>query len=342
MKKENKMKQRSMQVFLLILMVIISFGIELSAEVIKIGSIAPSRSIWDKALNDLASEWAKISGGSVQLKIYPGGIVGGEPDMLTKMRLGTLNGAVFTIVGITAICEDAFVLNTPFLMNSEEEFNYIFEHMKPDFEKQIEARGFKVVMWMLVGWDYFFTKEKMIYPEDLKKFKLSFMPSGTDISHAWNKMGYQIVPNDLKDLLMALQSNMVNAFYLPPLVSGSGQFFALAPHMLRLRLAPIIGSLILTEQAWNKIPVQFHEPMIKSIAKLSQGLYQQSAALEKDALKAMQENGLIIHESPPDAFDKWRAVAAKGMDELVGKAFSKEIYERILYLLAEYKQNHGK
>lgn len=335
------MNQRPRLIPLLISMLIVALGLELSAAVIKIGSIAPSRSIWDKALTNLTLEWAKISSGSVQLKVYPGGIVGGEMDMLTKMRLGTLNGAVFTIVGITAICEDAFVLNTPFLMNSEEEFNYVFERMKPDFEKQIETKGFKVVMWMLVGWDYFFSKEKMIYPEDLKKFKLSFMPTGTDISHAWNKMGYQIIPNDLKDLLMALQSGMVNAFYLPPLIAGSGQFFALAPHMLRLRLAPIIGSLILTEQAWKKIPAQYHEPMIKSIAKFAQGLYQQTAALEKEALKAMQENGLIIHEPPPDAFDRWRAVAAEGMDELVGKAFSKEIYERILALLAEYKQKHG-
>jgi len=335
------MNQRPRLIPLLISMLIVALGLELSAAVIKIGSIAPSRSIGDKALTNLTLEWAKISSGSVQLKVYPGGIVGGEMDMLTKMRLGTLNGAVFTIVGITAICEDAFVLNTPFLINSEEEFNYVFERMKPDFEKQIETKGFKVVMWMLVGWDYFFSKEKMIYPEDLKKFKLSFMPTGTDISHAWNKMGYQIIPNDLKDLLMALQSGMVNAFYLPPLIAGSGQFFALAPHLLRLRLAPIIGSLILTEQAWKEIPVQYHEPMIKSIAKFAQGLYQQTAALEKEALKAMQENGLIIHEPPPDAFDRWRAVAAKGMDELVGKAFSKEIYERILALLAEYKQKYG-
>ena len=334
------MNRRPKLIFLLIVILISRFA--LPAEVIKIGSIAPSRSIWDKALNDLALAWAKISGGRIQLKIYPGGIVGGELDMLTKMRLGTLNGAVLSDVGITAIYEDSFALNTPFLMDNEEEFNYIFEHMRPEFERQIEARGFKVLMWMLVGWDYFFAKEKMIYPEDLKKFKLSFMPSGTDISHAWNKMGYQIIPNDLKDLLMALQSNMVSAFYLPPLLAGSGQFFALAPHMLRLRLAPIIGSLILTNQTWSKIPAQYHEPMIRSIAELSKGLYRQSSALEIDALKAMRANGLIIHEPPPDAIGRWRAVAAKGMDELVDKAFSKEIYEQILFLLSEYKLKHGK
>lgn len=141
-KKEKKMNQRPRLILLLISLLIIALGIGLPADVIKIGSIAPSRSLWDKALTDLASEWAKISGGSIQLKIYPGGIVGGEMDMLTKMRLGTLNGAVFTIMGMTAIYPDAFVLNTPFLMNSDEEFNYVFERIKPDFEKQIEARDF--------------------------------------------------------------------------------------------------------------------------------------------------------------------------------------------------------
>jgi TRAP-type C4-dicarboxylate transport system substrate-binding protein len=336
------MNQRHRRMFLLFSIVIIALGIALPATIIKIGSIAPSRSLWDKALTDLASEWAKISGDSVKLKIYPGGIVGGELDMLTKMRLGTLNGAVFTIMGMTAIYSDAFVLNTPFLMTSDEEFNYVFERMKPDLEKQIEAKGFKVLMWTLVGWEYFFSKEKMIYPEDLKKYKLSFTTAGSDMTHAWKKMGYQIIPNELKDMLMALQSGMVSAFYLPPLIAGSGQFFALAPHMLELRLAPIIGGLVLTEQAWKAIPEQYHEPMIKSIAKVSQGLYQHTLALEKEALKAMQDNGLVIHEPPPDAVDRWRTVAAKGMDELVGKAFSKEIYEQILTLLAEYKQKHVK
>jgi len=314
----------------------------LQAAVIKIGSIAPSRSIWDKALNDLALDWGKITGNAVQIKIYPGGIVGGEADMLTKMRLGTLGGAVFTNIGMTDIYADSVVLNTPFLMNSDQEFNYVFDRLKPDFEKHIEAKGFKVIFWTLIGWGYFFSKNIVIYPEDLKKEKLSYFTSGTEMGHAWKKMGFQLVPIDLKDILMALQSGINTAFYLPPLVAGSGQFFALAPHMLNMRLAPIVGSLVLTDKAWNGIPAQFHEPMIKALDRITERLYQQTQDLDKEALRTMLDNGLIIHEPPADALVKWREAAALGMDELLGKAFSKEIYDRVSAILQEYRKTRGK
>ncbi len=182
----------------------------------------------------------------------------------------------------------------------------------------------------------------VLYPEDLKKEKLSYTTSGTEMGHAWKKMGFQLVPTDLKDMLMALQSGINTAFYLPPLVAGSGQFFALAPHMLDMRLAPIVGSLVLTERAWNGIPEPYREPMIKAVAKITERLYQQTLDLDKEALRTMVENGLIVHVPPADALAKWRATATLGLDELVGKAFSKEIYDRILALLQEFRKIHGK
>jgi TRAP-type C4-dicarboxylate transport system substrate-binding protein len=314
----------------------------LHAAVIKIGSIAPSRSIWDKALNDLALEWEKITGGAVQIKIYPGGIVGGESDMLTKMRLGTLGGGVFTNIGMTEIYSDSVVFNTPFLMNTDEEFSYVFDRLKLDFEKNIQAKGYKVVFWTLIGWEYFFSKNAVIYPDDMKKEKLSFTTAGTEMGHAWKKMGYQLVPTDLKDMLMALQSGINTAFYLSPLVAGSGQFFALAPHMLNVRLAPIVGGLVLTDRAWNRIPKQYRQPMIAALARITERLYQQTQELDREALRTMSDNGLIIHEPPAAALEKWRALAALSMDELVGKAFSKDIYDRILALLQEFRQKLGK
>ncbi len=48
----------------------------LPALTIKIGSIAPDRSPWDKSLEELSREWEKITDGLVKLKIYPGGITG--------------------------------------------------------------------------------------------------------------------------------------------------------------------------------------------------------------------------------------------------------------------------
>jgi TRAP-type C4-dicarboxylate transport system substrate-binding protein len=313
-----------------------------AATVIKIGSIAPDRSPWDKALQEVALDWAKISNGAVELKIYAGGIAGSELDMLRKMRLGTLGGAVFTAMGMVKIDRDVFVLSTPFLWDSEQEFQYVFEKIKPVFRTQIEEKGFKVLLWTQAGWAYFFTKGKVVYPDDLKNYKISFTTGEPEMEQAWKKMGYQIVPNDLKDLMIGLQSGLVDAFYLPPLLAASGQYFALAPHMLGLPLAPLIGGLVLTDKAWESVPEAYREPMEQALVKVGESLYQSTKDLDNEAIKTMQENGLGVEKPPADALEKWRAAAAMGIDELTEKAFSKKIYEQVLALIREFRQKSGR
>ena len=309
-----------------------------AATVIKIGNIAPERSPWNKALQEVAADWAKISNGQVELKIYAGGIAGSEEDMLRKMRLGTLGAGVFTTLGMVKIAPDVFVLSTPFLWDSQQEFQAVFDQLKPVFQKEVEAKGFKHLLWTQAGWSYFFTKDKVVYPEDLKKHKISFATGEPEMEQAWKSMGYQVVPNDLKDLMIGLQSGLVDSFYLPPLLAASGQYFALAPHMLDLPLAPLLGGLVLTGRAWESIPEAFREPMQQSLAKAAEQLVLETQGLENEAIKTMQDNGLTVEKPPADALGKWRAVAARGNDALTEKAFSKEIYQKTLALIAEYRK----
>jgi TRAP-type C4-dicarboxylate transport system substrate-binding protein len=308
---------------------------------IKIGSTAPERSPWDKALEELGREWSSITNGLVKLKIYPGGIAGNEEDTIRKTRMGILGGAVITNRGFINLNPDIYALNVPFLITSEGELNYILDKMNPTFEKAIEKKGFKVIIMFMAGWVHFFTKKPVNYPHDLKTHKLAFTTGEPEMEQAWKKSGYHIVPTDLKDLLMALQSGMVNAFYLPPLVAGSGQYFPLAPHMSVQRIAPLIGGMVLSEKTWKSIPEKYREKMMAIALKMSGELYEKTVKLEKEAIEAMKKHGLKIVKFPDDSLEKWRTASAKGMDQLIGKAFSKEIYDRIIHLLEEYRKNNG-
>ena len=77
--------------------------------------------------------------------------------------------------------------------------------------------------------------------------------------------------------------------------------------------------------------------MMAAVDRVSAKLAGETEALEKKALESMKKNGLIIHEAPADSLAKWKEAADKGMDELVGKVFSKEIYEQLLQILQEYQ-----
>ncbi|MFH2107862.1 MAG: TRAP transporter substrate-binding protein DctP [Chrysiogenia bacterium] len=309
----------------------------LEAQVIKIGSIAPDRSPWNDALKEIGREWEKISKGQVKLKIYPGGIAGSEEDTIRKMKVGTLGGAVLTNIGLTKIYPDAFVLTAPFMFHSEKEMTYVMERLNPIFEKEIKDKGFKIIIWTMSGWLNFFSKNPVLYPEDLKKQKLSISTGEPALEQAWKKSGYHIVPNDLKDLMMALQSGMVDAFYLPPLVAGSGQYFPLAPHMCALKIAPLVGGMVIMDKIWDRIPENYKQPMMEVVERISARLAGETADLERKALDSMKKHGLIIHEPPADSLLKWKEAANKGMDEMIGKIFSKEIYEKMLQLLREYR-----
>ncbi|MBD3413834.1 MAG: C4-dicarboxylate ABC transporter substrate-binding protein [Candidatus Aminicenantes bacterium] len=313
-----------------------------SATTIKIGSIAPKRSPWDDALRRLNQRWQEITKGQVELKIYPGSIAGNESDTLRKMRIGILGGGVFTNRGLTKIYSDIYVLNIPFLITSNSELDYVLEKMKPTFEKEIENNGFKIIIWSMAGWVHIFSKNKVLYPEDLKKHKLSFTTGEPVLEQAWKRSGYHIVPADLKDLMMALQSGMVDSFYITPLVAASGQYFPLAPHMCSLKIAPVVGGIVLTQKIWNQVPAQYKEKMLKAAQDISNQLNNERDELSAEAIETMKEHGLKINQVPENAVSGWKKTAEKGMNVLIGQVFSKEIYEQINQFLDEYEKLNEK
>jgi len=308
---------------------------------IKIGSIAPARSPWDKALRELSREWKRISNGKIRIKIYPGGIAGSEKAMIKKMKIGTLGGAVFTNRGITSIYPDFYVLSIPLLIQSDEELMYVTGKMDSYFEKKIEERGYKVLIWSMAGWVQFFSKNPVFKPADLKKHKLSFATGEPKMEQAWKRSGYQVIPNELKDLMMALQSGMVNAFYLPALVAASGQYFALAPNLASVKVAPLYGGIVLSNRVWKRIPDNIKPELLSAGKKLSKKLYLETKSLEKDAIKTMVKNGLKINEIDKKTMEQWHSEADKTVKYLIGKSFSREIYDKIKIYLNEFRKKNA-
>jgi TRAP-type C4-dicarboxylate transport system substrate-binding protein len=309
--------------------------------VIKIASLAPSRSPWDKVLQQVANEWEKLSNGAVLVKIYPGGIAGGEQDVIRKMRLGAIQGGVFSGIGLGKIDHDLAVLVTPFLFHSREEYNAVFERMKPTFEQMIEAQGYKPVLWTIAGWVHFFAKTEILVPDDLKKHKISVTADFPEVEQIWKRMGYEAVSGDSSDLMIQLQSGSVTALYLPALIAASGQYFALAPHMLAPPLSALAGGLLLSDKAWTAIPAELHQPFLDAVARASKGLYEETMKLEEDAIKMMKDNGLVVHDPPPAALAKWREAADTAVNGLLGSVFSKQIYDQVVSHILEYRKTHG-
>ena len=62
-----------------------------------------------------------------------------------------------------------------------------------------------------------------------------------------------------------LRDSLILALWglLVPLMALANQWFPFTPFMTDLKWAPLTGATVVTERAWNKIPVEFREELRK-------------------------------------------------------------------------------
>lgn len=335
------MKTRRLTFLLSILLLLFLTGsasVAARPTVLKIGSPTPKGSSWDNALRRLAVEWNEITDGQVQIHIFSGGIAGEESDVIRKMRFNSLQGAVLTSLGLNQIYPDTLVMSLPFLMHSEEEFQHVFSELEDRLREDIEEQGYKVVAWTSVGWLYFFSREKVVYPDDMRRLKLGTTDSDVAIAQALKALDFNAIPVGLTEMLTSLNSGMIDACYTVRTGAAAYQWFGIANHMTDLPMSPVLAGIVISKRAWDRIPDQYKEDMIDAAEKVARTLSRETEALENEAMRIMLENGLIVHDVPTSAKEQWHTEFRSGIEMIKGNSFSVDIYERVKEILQDYRR----
>jgi len=86
--------------------------------VLKMGTLAPEGTAWAKAFRDIGREVEQKTNKQVSLRLFPGGVLGDEEDMLRKVKVGQIQGALLTGGGLGLIFKDLKILAIPFLFQN--------------------------------------------------------------------------------------------------------------------------------------------------------------------------------------------------------------------------------
>ena len=73
------------------------------AQQLRIGSLVPKNSLYHRQLLDVAESWRTAQGAGAKFLVYPDGSQGGEAEMARRMRIGQLQGALLSVVGLREI-----------------------------------------------------------------------------------------------------------------------------------------------------------------------------------------------------------------------------------------------
>jgi TRAP-type C4-dicarboxylate transport system substrate-binding protein len=305
---------------------------------VKLGTLAPKDSSPHNILKAMAEAWRKAPGGGAQLIIFTDGTQGSEADMVARMRIGQLQAALLTAVGLAQIDDSVTALQTmPMMYRTLDEVDYVREKLRPQLERKLADKGFIVLCWVDAGWVRFFSRRPVLFPDDLKKQKLFAWAGDTKAIEIMKAAGYQPIPLETADILPGLQTGLIDAVVAPPFFALAGQFYGPAPNMLDLNWAPLAGACVITKKVWDKIPPDDQRVMLAAATKAGDEIRAQARKEMTESVVAMQKRGLVVHELTPEAEAAWRQVAENAYPKIRGAIVPANMFDEVQQLLAEYR-----
>ncbi len=313
---------------------LLAIPLHVSAEtIIKLGTIAPEQSVWHDALLEIRQQWRRISRDEVELRIYAGGVLGGEDEMVRKMQRRGLDALAISGSGLPLIDSIVSCLNVPMLFSTYEELARVRLELAADFDQSFERRGFKVLGWAEAGWIRFFAKAPVRRPEDLMKQRLWTSTGDPDGERLLNEFGFRVVALPVTDMLTGLQTGLIEAIDVPPLFALLDRSFQEAEYMTMLNFAPLNAAIVVSMQAWNRIPADYRPELEAAVEQAVVGLRQRLHQAEDEAVEEMIGRGLQAVELNADEFSAWQDLATSVYPALACNREFPELFQKMLSLV---------
>lgn len=308
---------------------------------IKLATMAPRNSCWEAALREMGQELEKELDGELRFSLYSGGVAGDESNIVRKMRLGQFQAATITTVGLSIIDSAITALShIPLFYQSYEELDYIRDELTPWLKERFYERGFVILNWGDAGWVRFFTEQPMTHPDQLKPQKLFFWSNEAGDPRLWLEFGFQPVPLAATDVLMGLQTGLIDAFDTTPLIALGNQWFALAPNMSTMLWAPLIGATIIKREVWDRFDAAQQETIAEITRRFGQQLQDEARTTDQQAIDTMVQYGLTVHEVPSADLEVWRSMVTGIYPRIRGWMVPVEAFDRVAASRARFRQDN--
>jgi TRAP-type C4-dicarboxylate transport system substrate-binding protein len=307
---------------------------------VKMATLVPAGSSWHDILKETCEKWKTLSGGKVTVTLYPGGVAGDDPDVVRKMRLGTLNAGVLTSVGVAEIDRSVYALGVPMMFSSYDEVYAVLEKMRPKLEASLLAKGFVVLNWADGGWVHFFAKKPVAVPDDLKGVKLFSWAGDDQAVELWRSGGFHPVPLPATELATALQTGLVDALGSPPQVAVISQYYKYAPYMANFSWQLLLGATVINKATWEQIPADVRPALQKASeeggAKLREAMRQSG---QRD-IEAMEKSGLHVVPVDQAQLAQWVKTAEGLYPKIRGPIVPADAFDEALRFRDEYRKQH--
>ncbi len=313
---------------------------EASAQSIKLATLAPSGTSMHKSLLKMGSAWQKSG---VKLTVYADGTMGGESQMVRRMRINQVQAALLTAQGLSTIDQSVKSLQlVPMMFRDLNEFDYVQKRIAPVIAEKFRKKGYEILFWSDLGYVHFFTTKPARRIDDFRPMKMYVWSGDTPTQNLLKTLGLIGVSLEQTDVLTGLQTGLIDQISTVPIVALSGQFYRTANNMLALNWNPLVGALVVSSRTWDRIPSAKRKALLDAATIAGNEIRAFGRAESDGAIEAMKKRGLNVITPSPEDIEDWEKFAEKIYPEVRGKIMPADMFDKLRGFGAEYRARGGK
>jgi TRAP-type C4-dicarboxylate transport system substrate-binding protein len=322
------------------LLLLAGLPLNLPATDLKLATVAPEGSGWMKDLRAAGVQVRDRTGGRVNIKFYGGGIQGDDRKVLRKIRIGQLQGGLFTSNGLGERYPDILIYGLPMLFNSQDEVDYVRQKMDAKLAAGLEKAGFVSYGFAGGGFAYFMTGKPVTGLSDLRGQKI-WVPEGDQTSFvAMQALHLSPVVLPITDVLTGLQTGLLDIVATPPVGAVILQWYTKTKFVTRQPLSYTLGVLAIDRAALQSVSAADQAILREMMSAVYARLDAQNRVDNTKAEQALKANGLQFVEANVAEIPEWRAAISAAMDEMAAKgAFSADFLAEVRRHLQDYRKS---
>lgn len=315
---------------LLVLALFVS-GIASAQTTLKIATVTPESSQWMKDMRATSAEIKEKTDGQVIIKYYGGGSRGSDSKVLQQIRIGQLQGGVFTPSALMERYGDIGLYGLPMVFRDEREANFVRSRMDSKIIAGLDEAGFVTFGFAATGFAMIMSNDPVDGLDDLRG-KRVWVPDGDTISkRTMEAMSVDPHPLPLTDVYTALQTGALDIIGMSPVGALILQYHTKLKYVTDVPLIYTTGFMAVDKRSFNKISPD-HQVIVHDIMSTLFKKYDtQNLKDDRDAKVALFNAGLERVVPDPEALQKIHDVLQESNRQIATEGIvSLELYEEMM------------
>jgi tripartite ATP-independent transporter DctP family solute receptor len=269
---------------------------------IKLGHVGEPGSLFQQSADEFARRANAKLAGKAKVVVYGSSQLGGDKEMLQKLKLGTIDLALPSTVMTSEV--DLFgIFELPYIVKDREHMKRIEKDVFwPSLAPLTEKKGLKVLAVWENGYRHITDNQRPIkVPADLKGIKLR-VPEGKWRVKMFQDYGANPSPMKFSELFTALQTGVMDGQENPLTQIYSAKLQEVQKYLSLSGHVYTPAYVTAGSRKFNALPADVRKVLEDTARETQAFVYDTAAKADTDLLGKLKQAGMQVNEVDKDAF----------------------------------------